>query len=706
MKKDINLLSDFNGGITIFLSLIMLFIFALLGTLIESARVSAANVRLTQSTRISLNSVFSEFAEEVFRDYGIFILWKDESEIIEEINKYLNKNINYKDDFIQKNSDLLGIKIGKIEITDIKYVSNNRGEDLADQIYEYMKYRIAGDAVNLLLDKCNLLSQGEKIQEFFDKVNDCSEKFNEIEESVADIKKKVDQIKEMAVQPKEYLAELKEKLNYIQQIDREPVSSEEESGQRSVKKDQIFEEFKELYTVYKDNCNSLSNCLAEIKSKTDIYDQAVRESAELIQKLYVDLENKKEVIDTEAYEILKNEVRALEAQVSDQNIDAYRVKVNASYVTDYFNKMQLASEKMTQINNNMNGILYNNLMFSQLDANIDYTGCFLSELEEVRLIYENFDIKNLEINYFVEETKKSEDNLLEYIKRIMSDGWLTIITEDISEKTVEDLQLSENLAEVRSNTTIWKDLSYTEQSIRKALMGQYVLDFFHCYTDKNEINKANGILDYEIEYILGGFQNDKENLSYVGKRIVLIREGFNLIYLFKNAACRKEAYMLAVTLVGFTGMPLVIRLTQLLVLGAWAYAESLMDTRDLLNGYGVKLFKSESDWNLSLDSIWRIFDQNSKNKNSNTGLTYKDYLRFLLFIENTGKQTAGIMDMVQININNRYNDSFDIGRCVLGITVKIECRVNRLFTSLAFVKKLISDRRSIFEISSEIIYCY
>ncbi len=713
MRKNKILFSDLNGGITIFLSIIMLFIFALIGTLVESARVSAANIRLAQTTRISINSVFSEYAEEVFRDYGIFLLWKDENEIITEVSKYLNKNINYKDDFIQKSNDLLGIRINQIKLSDVKYASNHRGEDMANQIYDYMKYRIAGDAIDLLLEKCNLLSQGEKVQEFFDKINDCTEKFNRIEESVADIKKKVDQIKDMAGQPKEYLAELREKLNGIQQIDREMALKrdqgkigEEEKGQELIMKDQLFEEFKQTYTVYNDSWNLLSRYLSEINEATDIYYQSVYESTELIKNLYNDLEEKRESLDSEAYETLKNEVQELENQVSNQNTDAYRVKENHFHATEYFNGMQSASEKMIQIKNDMNGILYNNLMFNQLDSNKDYVKCFLSELEEAQLIYQNVDIRKLEINYYVQEAKKNENNLLDHVKKIMNNGWLSIITDNISEKKVDNSFLSENFAHIRSHNTIWCTLSVMEQSIRKALMGQYILDFFHCYTDKNEIKKENGLLDYEVEYILGGFQNDKENLSYVGKKIVSIREGFNLIYLFKNADCREEAYLMAVALVGFTGMPLVIRLTQLLVLGAWAYAESLMDVKDLLNGYGVKLFKSESDWNLSLDSLWRLTEQNSKNKNSNSGFTYKDYLRLLLFIENTGKQTAGIMDMIQLNISNQYNDLFRIDQCVLGVTVKIECRVECLFTALAFVKQLIVNQNSDFTISSKISYCY
>lgn len=713
MKRNITLFTGLNGGITIFFSIIMLCIFALIGTLIESARISAANLRLAQSTRIAVNSVFSEYAMEVFSDYGIFLLWKDENEIVTEVSNYLNKNINYKKDFIQKNNDLLGIRINQIELCDVKYVSGHRGEDMANQIYDYMKYRIAGDAINFLLDKCNLLSQGKIVRDFLDKVNECTEKFNQVEESVAKIKNKVDQIKEAAGQPKAYIAVLREKLNMIRQLDKETaikkdlgIISETEAEQGAVRKDQLFEEFKEIYTVYNDNWNNLNSHLKEIRQTTEIYYQSVNESAKIIKDLYIDLEKKRASLDSEAYEILKNEVQELEHQISDQNTDAYRVKENNFYATEYYKGMQMASEKMIRIKDYMDGIVYNNLMLSQLDSNIDYVGCFLSELEEAQLIYQDVDINDLEINYYVQETKKSENNLLDHVKKIMNHGWLSIIADNISEKNVDDFFLSENFADIRFNNHIWGALSVTEQSIRKAFMGQYILDFFHCYTDKNEIKKENGLLDYEIEYILGGFQNDKENLSYVAKRIVSIREGFNLIYLFKNGACRKEAYTLAVALVGFTGMPLVIRLTQLLVLGAWAYGESLIDTKDLLNGYKIKLFKSESDWNLSLDSLWRLSEQNSKNKSSSSGFSYKDYLRVLLFIENTGKQTAGILDMIQLNIVNRYNDSFRIDQCVLGGTVKIECRVERLFTALAFVRQHIVDKRSEFMIRTKISFSY
>lgn len=712
MKKNIKINTDKDGAITIFFSIIMLFIFALIGTLIESARVSVADARIAQVSQLSLNSVFSEYAEEVFNDYGIFLLWEDEQEIISKFDEYLNKNINYRSDFIQKHNELLDIKIKKRELSDINYITNNNGEDMANQIYHYMKYKIAGDVVNVLLDKCNLLSQGGKVKEFFDKVNDCAEKFIEVENSVSDIKKAVDKVKEMEVQPKEYIDKMKNKLNKIKQIDGNTVLQQQrgeyssfDAEQDRIQKDNLFEEFKSIYTAYQKDLNQLNKLLTTVNNKSNTYFQSVEDSAKLLHNLKQDLEKEKEIIDNEMYEIIEKEVQELDNQIENQKIDAYKVRENYSNTAEYCNQMESASEKTAQIDTNMEGILYNNLMFSQLDSNVNYVDCFLTELEEAELCYEKTNINILGVQYDVKEVTKSDNNILEFIQNIMDSGWLSIITDNISEKKIENSMFSELHSNIRKNDHIWNNLSHTERAIRKALMGQYILDYFTCYTDKTEIEKESKSLDYEMEYILGGYKNDRENLNYVVNKVIIIREGFNLIYLFKNMECREEAYLLAVSLVGFTGMPLVIRLTQLLIMGAWAYAESLLDVRDLLNGYSVKILKSESDWNLSLNEIGKIADKDS-GKKSNNGLCYKEYLRFLLFMESTGKQTSGIMDIIQLNIKNRYNDNFDISQCILAVTAKIECRVERLFTSLGFIKQVILDNTSEFMFCLKISYSY
>ena len=96
MNKRIKQSINVDGGITVFLSIIILVIFALIGTLIESARISVAKTRVGQATYISLNSVFSEYAKEVFDDYGILLLWESEDKFKVKLSDYLEKNLHNK----------------------------------------------------------------------------------------------------------------------------------------------------------------------------------------------------------------------------------------------------------------------------------------------------------------------------------------------------------------------------------------------------------------------------------------------------------------------------------------------------------------------------------------------------------------------------------------------------------------------------------
>ena len=78
-------------------------------------------------------------------------------------------------------------------------------------------------------------------------------------------------------------------------------------------------------------------------------------------------------------------------------------------------------------------------------------------------------------------------------------------------------------------------------------------------------------MDYEIEYILSGKDRDRDNLEQTIGKLLLIREGMNLIYLMQDSAKKAEAESLAIALVGFTGMYGVIKVTQVLILAIWAF---------------------------------------------------------------------------------------------------------------------------------------
>ena len=87
-KKSVSL-PKLRSSITIYLSLMLVVIIALICTLIESGRVSAINARLRSITYMAADSVFAEFAQPVFDKYGVMLLWMDEEEFAGSFQNYV-----------------------------------------------------------------------------------------------------------------------------------------------------------------------------------------------------------------------------------------------------------------------------------------------------------------------------------------------------------------------------------------------------------------------------------------------------------------------------------------------------------------------------------------------------------------------------------------------------------------------------------------
>ena len=55
-------------------------------------------------------------------------------------------------------------------------------------------------------------------------------------------------------------------------------------------------------------------------------------------------------------------------------------------------------------------------------------------------------------------------------------------------------------------------------------------------------------MDYEMEYLIGGKNADQENLKAVVNRLLLMREGANLLYLETDSTKSQEAMSVALAL--------------------------------------------------------------------------------------------------------------------------------------------------------------
>lgn len=183
-------------------------------------------------------------------------------------------------------------------------------------------------------------------------------------------------------------------------------------------------------------------------------------------------------------------------------------------------------------------------------------------------------------------------------------------------------------------------------SVNELLFGKYIEKKYSTYTNSFH----HEALDYEIEYILSGKDSDSENLEATVGKLLKLREASNVIYLFSDAEKQAEAEALAAVIAAAAGFPPLTELIKYTLVFAWAFVESVIDVRALLNGGKVPLIKSKEDWNFAIENLAGFKQYLEGGKNSEKGLAYGDYLQIFLYFQNKSQKVLRCMDVIELNL--------------------------------------------------------
>lgn len=194
------------------------------------------------------------------------------------------------------------------------------------------------------------------------------------------------------------------------------------------------------------------------------------------------------------------------------------------------------------------------------------------------------------------------------------------------------------------------------------IFNEYILKKAGNYTQLKE----NSELQYETEYVLHGKPSDIENLKNTVVQLLLLRETANYIFLCSNPGKSGEAETLAVAIALAAYSPELKDPIKQTILFAWAYAESVYDVRTLLSGGKIPLMKADESWHYSLSEMFRFAtDVNEGNTSMEAGLSYTDYLRIFLALENVDTKTKRFMNLVEMDIRKTDgNQYFRLDTCV------------------------------------------
>ncbi len=324
-------------------------------------------------------------------------------------------------------------------------------------------------------------------------------------------------------------------------------------------------------------------------------------------------------------------------------------------------------------------------------------------LEEMKKVEVSEGESNQEIEKSVDNTRRGKSigsskkqevsfsNPLEEIKQVQEAGILELVLEDTSGLSDGSFSLSEAV----SNRRLATGNSHIEETdwLDKVWLQQYLLMYMSNFCN----NKEGHSLSYEMEYLIGGKDNDCDNLKVVVTELLGIREMANFLYLMSDVKKVGEARALATALVGVSGNPLLIEVVTTGLLTAWAFGESILDVRSLLQNKHVPLIKNASLWTLELENIGEISQGYLTAKEGEWGLSYENYLAMLLLFQSEKILAKRGMDMQEATLKQLYGNDIQLDQFMISAHVRVTYIYSAVFSSL---EQITTDMNWTYQVSS------
>lgn len=627
--------------ITVMAAMVFMLVVSFVTTCVDSAAMSGYNTIIKQSCSLSDESVFAAYSNDLLEQFDIFALKK--SDIVnEKIPKYIKENIKtYSKD----------LSLTEASYTGYKYMTDNGGYGVEEQIIKYMKSGGYVDVVKNYNAVNNRIKESDAVRRVTEAIcstqaaagesssvmslliNTCSdmdEKENEISSMVAECKKNMDE------------------LHYMYEADDVNILSK-----YSRKIERISDE--------------IHNISQDILYQASSYEELRTKSEQSIRECHEKLNFNRSDISDELYQELSEDIDRLYTEYDDADV------LSEGYIMDSVDNDNSIIENIV---GNMQAVQDICMKISEPDVEKqEYITKIEKIYEDIESEINGFSIKTI-VQEYEQYTFRADDyntsiTSLNKIYQILKEGAAGLVIDgEISDKTIDYSDLADTCV---SGSYGGDGISNID--IRQALVSEYIISRYAGYTgyiekngqqtgyiEKNE-RSAGRLLDYEIEYILCGRQSDKDNLNEVLFKLVMIREGLNLSYLVTDVQKKNECFGLALQLLGYTGNMVLIKAAQYFIMSIWAYAESVMELRELYAGESIATVKNADNWITDINTVissgaavlkTSLFSDKKK-AGKETGSTagynsldYMDYMRILLLIKDRTERNAGIMSAMEL----------------------------------------------------------
>ncbi len=644
------------GSITVFLSLISILIFALFGTLLETARYRVCRNYAGRILRTSAEALLTEYSRPLYEHYGLFFIEKAGTPYEKVMGEYIGDTFSAAGD---RDMDFLEGGLEKIEVSDYVYPGDDGAAALQKEINSYM-----GRVVT---------------KEQMEKFLSCSKELSDVEEQAKKIEENVEQ-EEKAAKMDTELLELMKLVDGISVSDGK-ITCEDE--------------FVKMFAVGKkqgQNFGVTEGAVWKVM-KPHIDDSvktwSISDKASFLARIRRVKEKTKKAISTG-----EKIVKGIAGYKGDS--------------TDEHDRM------LASLSENLPALERNKEILEQTEKKLNSHSVKECK-KELSALWKDYDTVSIAFDYTGAEEMGGGDNPKDSFGDAWQKGILNLVCEKpsaLSKKTISNpdsyaeyykvqREDGENYGDRVSSFVSADDVSLSgilgdmaTYGMNEFCLDQYILRQFGGYEEKIE-GTWKQPLDYGWEYVVAGKASDQENLKSVLNRILLIRTVVNFIALEQDSVRKKEAYAAAAAIVGFTGLAPLIKLTQTLILLTWSLSESLVDITAILQNRHVPVIKSKKHIvtgfteivQMGHDSLAERAKKFEKEKKNSFG--YTEYI--LLFLALTGQNTRRyrIMDLIQAGMKKNGYSSFNLGSCVYEMKVQGDFRFPSRFFRMVPLEKLL-----------------
>lgn len=605
------------GTITVFLSLILTCICALLCGLFESARLAGSGWYLQMSLNSAVDSIMSCYHREAWERYRLFLLEYDtEQQLASEAEAYLLPYLEEASCYPLKNRSVSVSVSGKI--------TDQNGEYLEQEIVDYMKYGVWG--LEQETEKLPDLLEGLCEAEGFEAI---AEHYQENGRKVLKLEKTLDQLGDCFKRQKEEVREGRLALEHC---------SDSGFFASAKKLEKELKKVPKLVEAYEAEADRLRAELEASEAKARTLRQDLKAgtwslvSEEMAQyRSYVEEEGSR-----------RKEVRETVPEAEHNLAVLERAVEKAEEVRDYIDSRESDSEEDSE-----------------------------EETDEEALWQQVADI----LDAFQEDTRfekpgiqdKKKMNMLESVSRLAGTDLLTLCVPEgtqLSAAWLDTADLPSGAVKCgpRGNFAV-------SELWNRALTAEYASRYFPQFLTAS----PSGELVYEQEYVLFGEASDRENLKKTVNRLIGVREAENLLTILGDAGLRGEAEALAAAITGAAAFRPLTGVVAFFVMTVWAFAESVEEVRSLLAGEAIPFVKQAKQWRVSLTGLAEggirgLEPMEGDSKTS--GFSYQDWLKLFFLIQNRTELRYRMMDLVQKNLRQKQPE-FRMKNCAFRLEAEI-----------------------------------